>query len=127
MGRSQAPCTNSRECARSDTFNRHWSRRVLGQNAAVLLITDGMERESAERLGPIMERLHKSCSQLLWLNPLLRFDAFAPLAHGIRQMLPHVDAFLPAHNVGSLMQLAEILGRPPARQQAGARPQHQAA
>ncbi len=64
-----------------------------------------------------MERLHKSCRKLIWLNPLLRFDGFEPKAAGVRLMLPHVDAFVPAHNVESLADLARILA--PAHQHQG--------
>jgi uncharacterized protein with von Willebrand factor type A (vWA) domain len=59
-----------------------------------------------------MERLHKSCRRLIWLNPLLRFDGFEPRAGGVKAMLPHVDRFLPVHNLASLEQLAEVLARP---------------
>ncbi|MSQ59324.1 MAG: VWA domain-containing protein [Betaproteobacteria bacterium] len=90
-------------------FNQRWSRRVLGQNAVVLIITDGLERDGGEVLSEAMERLHKSCRKLLWLNPLLRYDGFKPLAQGVRLMLPHVDEFRPAHNVSSLMDLAHAL------------------
>jgi len=90
-------------------FNLRWSRRVLGQNAVVLLISDGLDRDGGAGLGKSMERLRKSCRQLIWLNPLLRFDEFEPLATGVRIMLPHVDAFLPAHNVDSLAELATAL------------------
>ncbi|MFN0313696.1 MAG: vWA domain-containing protein [Burkholderiales bacterium] len=90
-------------------FNQRWSRRVLGQNAVVLLITDGLERDGAKELSGAMERLHKSCRKLLWLNPLLRYDGFEPLAQGVRLMLPHVDEFRPVHNVASLMDLANAL------------------
>lgn len=90
-------------------FNLRWSRRVLGQNALVLLISDGLERDAGPELGEAMERLHKSCRKLLWLNPLLRYEAFEPRAYGVRAMLPHVDAFLPAHNLNSLMDLAHAL------------------
>ena len=90
-------------------FNWRWSRRVLGQNAAVLLITDGLDRDPGEVLPREAERLHKSCRRLLWLNPLLRFDGFEPRAAGIRLLLPHVDHFLPAHNVDSLAQVASLL------------------
>jgi len=92
-------------------FNLRWSRRVLGQNAVVLLISDGLDRDGGAGLGESMERLRKSCRQLIWLNPLLRFDDFEPLATGVRIMLPHVDAFLPAHNVESLAELAAALKR----------------
>lgn len=90
-------------------FNQRWSRRVLGQNAVVLLISDGLDRDVGADLTAQMERLHKSCRRLIWLNPLLRFDGFEPKAAGIRAMLPHVDAFLPAHNIDSLTDLAQAL------------------
>lgn len=91
------------------TFNQHWSRRVLGQNAVVLLISDGLDRDAGADLGGQIERLHKSCHRLIWLNPLLRFEGFEPKAAGVRAMLPHVDAFLPAHNIDSLTDLAQAL------------------
>ena len=90
-------------------FNLRWSRRVLGQNAVLLLISDGLDRELGEGLGGEMERLHKSCRSLIWLNPLLRYDGFEARPAGIRAMLPHVDAFLPVHNIESLKDLARAL------------------
>ena len=90
-------------------FNLGWSRRVLGQSAAVLLISDGLDRDAGAGLSREMERLHKSCRMLLWLNPLLRYEGFEPRPAGIRAMLPHVDAFLPVHNVASLVDLARVL------------------
>ncbi len=99
-------------------FNQHWARRVLCGRATVLLISDGLEHgtpddPSCEGLRFEMERLHKSCRQLIWLNPLLRFDAFQPRAAGIKAMLPHVDRFLPTHNLRSLQQLAQVLTERP--------------
>jgi uncharacterized protein len=96
-------------------FNLRWSRRVLAQNAAVLLITDGLDREGARGLATEMERLRKSCGRLLWLNPLLRYRDFQPLAAGVRTMLPHVDAFLPAHDIDSLAALGNALSETRAR------------
>ncbi len=90
-------------------FNLRWSRRVLGQNAVVLLISDGLDRESGDDLALAMGQLHRSCHRLLWLNPLLRSAQFQPLAKGVRLMLPHVDEFLPVHNVSSLTGLAQAL------------------
>lgn len=90
-----------------DDFNRRWARRVLAQNAAVLLLTDGLERDDAEGLGDAMARLRRSCRRIAWLNPLLRYEGFEPRAAGIAAMLPHVDAFLPMHNLESLEQLAK--------------------
>jgi uncharacterized protein with von Willebrand factor type A (vWA) domain len=96
-------------------FNRTWSRRVLGQGAVVLLITDGLDRDAGAGLGPEMERLHKSCRRLIWLNPLLRYTGFEPRAHGIRAMLPHVDDFRPVHDLDSLSALATALSEAPRR------------
>ncbi len=90
-------------------FNRKWSRRLLGQNAVVLLISDGLDRDIGEGLGAEMERLHKSCRKLVWLNPLLRYEGFQPRPSGVRAMLPHVDAFMPVHNIESLLDLAREL------------------
>jgi uncharacterized protein with von Willebrand factor type A (vWA) domain len=93
-------------------FNHDWSRRVLGQGAVVLLVTDGLDRDGAAGLSENMERLHKSCARLIWLNPLLRWDGFAPKSQGIRAMLPHVDEFRPVHSLASLRTLIESLSRP---------------
>jgi uncharacterized protein with von Willebrand factor type A (vWA) domain len=90
-------------------FNFRWSRRLLAQNACVLLVSDGLDRGDAEGLAEEMARLHRSCRRLLWLNPLLRYDGFEPRASGIASMLPHVDAFLPVHNLASLGELAATL------------------
>ncbi len=93
-------------------FNVDWSRRVLGQGAVVLLISDGLDRDDSALLEREMERLHLSSRRLIWLNPLLRWDSFAPRARGIRAMLPHVDAFRAAHSIASLEALAEAVSDP---------------
>jgi hypothetical protein len=90
-------------------FNARWSRRVLGQGAVVLLITDGLDREDGRGLGDEMERLRKSCRRLIWLNPLLRYERFEPRSLGVRAILPHVDDFRPVHNLESLADLARAL------------------
>lgn len=100
-------------------FNRDWSRRVLGQGALVLFVSDGLDRASSVDLGREMERLHKSCRRLIWLNPLLRYADFQPRAQGIRAILPHVDELRPAHNVNSLSELATALERPLPRREEG--------
>jgi uncharacterized protein with von Willebrand factor type A (vWA) domain len=90
-------------------FNRSWSRRVLGQGATVLLFTDGLEREVGPDLTFEMDRLNRSCRRLVWLNPLLRFDAFQARAGGIRAMLPHVDDFRAIHSLASMEELCRAL------------------
>ncbi|MGH1331657.1 MAG: vWA domain-containing protein [Paracoccaceae bacterium] len=93
-------------------FNRDWSRRVLGQGAVVLLVTDGLDRDDPADLARAAERLHLSARKLIWLNPLLRFDGFAPRAQGIAALMPHVDSFRAGHNIASLAALAEALSKP---------------
>jgi len=97
-------------------FNFKWARRTLGQNACVLLVSDGLDREAGEGLGEEMERLAKSSRYLVWLNPLLRYDKFEARPAGVRAMLPHVDLFLPVHNLKSLVDLAKTLSDPMTRQ-----------
>jgi uncharacterized protein with von Willebrand factor type A (vWA) domain len=101
-------------------FNRRWSRRLLGQGAIVLLISDGLDSDVGDGLAQEMERLAKSCRRLIWLNPLLRYEGFEARPAGIRAMLPFVDDFLPVHNLQSLKQLAEAFTRRPAARGRGA-------
>ena len=95
-----------------EVFNRDWSRRVLGQGSVVLLITDGLDRDDPEALARQMQRLHLSARRVIWLNPLLRWDGFAPKAAGIRAMLPHVDSFRAGHSIASLEALAAAISKP---------------
>jgi len=91
-------------------FNKLWARRVLTQGAIVLLITDGLERDADDTLTFEIDRLHRSCRRLIWLNPLLRFEGFEARAHGIKAMLPYVDEFRPIHNLDSMAGLVASLG-----------------
>lgn len=90
-------------------FNLNWSRRLLAQGAVVLLVTDGLDREGGEGIRVHARRLRKSCRSLIWLNPLLRYRAFAPRAAGIKALLPEVDEHRPVHNLDSLAELAVVL------------------
>jgi uncharacterized protein with von Willebrand factor type A (vWA) domain len=101
-------------------FNRFWSRRVLGQGAVVLLITDGLDRDAGTGLAHQMDRLHRSCRQLIWLNPLLRYEGFEPRSLGMKAMLPYVDEFRPVHNLESLENLIDVISAAAQRQSAAA-------
>ncbi|HRV64661.1 MAG TPA: VWA domain-containing protein, partial [Albidovulum sp.] len=90
-------------------FNRDWSRRVMGQGAVVLLVSDGLDRDTDAGLEQEMERLHLSARRLVWVNPLLRWDGFVPKARGIRAMLPHVDAFRAGHSIATLEALGKAI------------------
>ncbi|HEX7439200.1 MAG TPA: VWA domain-containing protein, partial [Caldimonas sp.] len=97
-----------------DEFNRRWARRLLGSNAALLLITDGLDRDEHGDLSRAAAQLRRHAHRIVWLNPLLRFDAFEPRAGGVRALLPHVDRFLPMHNLASLADLGRALQAPAA-------------
>jgi len=101
-------------------FNRSWSRRVLGQGAVVLMITDGLDRDAGTGLAHEMDRLHRSCRQLIWLNPLLRYEGFEPRSLGMKAMLPYVDEFRPVHNLESLENLIDVISAAAQRQSAAA-------
>ncbi|MSP66809.1 MAG: VWA domain-containing protein [Alphaproteobacteria bacterium] len=100
-------------------FNRRWARRVLGQGAIVLFISDGLDRAAGEGLEAEIERLHKSCRRLIWLNPLLRYEQFQPKSLGVKAILPHVDDFRPLYNLESLADLAQAFGREGPRREEG--------
>ncbi|MCE7983930.1 MAG: VWA domain-containing protein [Caldilinea sp. CFX5] len=91
------------------TFNYEWARRVLNQGAIVMIISDGWDRGEIALLEREMDRLHRSCHRLIWLNPLLGAADYQPLVRGIKAALPHIDDFLPVHNLASLEQLADLL------------------
>jgi uncharacterized protein with von Willebrand factor type A (vWA) domain len=101
-------------------FNRLWSRRVLGQGAVVLLITDGLDRDAGTGLAHEMDRLHRSCRRLIWLNPLLRYEGFEPRSLGMKAMLPYVDEFRPVHNLESLETLVSVISAAAQRHSAAA-------
>jgi len=94
-------------------FNQLWARRFLGANAAVLLVTDGLDRDEHGDLSAAAAQLHRMAHQVVWLNPLLRYEGFQAKASGVRALLPHVDRFLPVHNLASLADLGDALRAPP--------------
>jgi uncharacterized protein len=97
-----------------EQFNRVWARRVLGGNAALLLVSDGLDRDEQGELGRAAAQLKRLAHEVVWLNPLLRFARFEPKAAGMRALLPHVDRFLPVHSLDSLADLGAALRRPSA-------------
>ncbi|MEL7279884.1 MAG: VWA domain-containing protein [Pseudomonadota bacterium] len=98
-----------------ERFNKAWSRRVLSRGAHVLLITDGLERDDLACLDREAARLSLMARHFAWLNPLLRYDGFAPKAGGVRTLLAHVDSFHACHSLDSLQMLSETLAQPNSR------------
>jgi len=93
-----------------ERFNKEWSRRVLTSGAVVILITDGLERDDLALLDREAARLSRSVGQLIWLNPLLRWDGFTPRAGGVRTLLSHTDSVHACHSLDSLQALSTALG-----------------
>src|SRR5919201_3644501 len=91
------------------TFNVHWARRVMRNGPVVLLVSDGWDRGDPELLARELARVQRSCSRLIWLNPLLGSASYEPLTRGMMAALRHVDDFRPVHNLQSLEQLADHL------------------
>ena len=96
-----------------EEFNRLWARRLLGANAALLLVTDGLDRDEHGDLSAAAAQLHRLAHRVVWLNPLLRYEGFEAKASGVRALLPHVDRFLPVHNLASLADLGAALRSAP--------------
>ncbi len=107
-----------------EQFNRQWSRRVLSQGAVVILISDGLDRDGADGLADQMKRLGHSCRRLIWLNPLLRYQAYEPRTIGAKAILPWVDDFRSIHNLNSMADLAGALSQPDSQSDAGIRDWH---
>lgn len=95
------------DCMRA--FNRDWSRRLPLHDALVLFISDGLDRADGEGVAFEMARLRRSCRRLLWLNPLLRYREFRPLAAGVRAILPEVHELRAVHNLNSVAALSEAV------------------
>lgn len=91
------------------TFNQRWGRRVLSRGAVVVIISDGWDRGDIDLLAREMRRLQRSAYRLIWLNPLLGSAGYRPQTVGMAAALPFVDDFLPANNLKSLVQMAQLL------------------
>ena len=90
-------------------FNDGWGRRGLARGAVVLVVSDGWEREDPELVSREMARLARSAYAVVWVNPLKGHPGYEPLSAGMRAALPHVDRFVPGHNLASLEELADTL------------------
>ncbi|HZV20569.1 MAG TPA: VWA domain-containing protein [Hyphomicrobiales bacterium] len=99
-------------------FNKVWARRVLAQNAMVLLFTDGLDRSAGEGIAREARRLRASCRELIWLNPLLRYEDYEPLAAGAAELRQHVSDIRGCHNLNRMADLAAVLSGLPSRPRA---------
>jgi uncharacterized protein with von Willebrand factor type A (vWA) domain len=91
------------------TFNDIWGRRALSRGAAVVIVSDGWERQDANLVAEQMQRLQRAAYAIVWVNPLKGNPDYQPLAGGMRAALPYVDRFVAGHNLASLEELAGVL------------------
>ena len=94
-----------------ETFNRWHAKRVINARTAVMIVSDGYETGEPERLADAMQRLRRRCRRIIWLNPLIGWERYAPDARGMQAALPYVDLFAPAHNLESFAALEPYLAR----------------
>ena len=92
-------------------FNRHHAARVIHSRSCVMIVSDGYETGDAKLLGREMAALAKRCRRIVWLNPMMAWEGYAPVAAGIRAALPHVDLYAPANTLKSLAALEPYLAR----------------
>ncbi len=83
---------------------------MLRRGAVVLIVSDGWERGDVSQLRREMRYLQHRCHRLIWLNPHLGYTGYEPLVEGMAAALPHIDDFLPIHNLQTLQALADRLG-----------------
>jgi uncharacterized protein len=93
------------------TFNRWHAARVIHSRSVVMIVSDGYETGDAALLGREMARLAKRCRRIVWLNPMMAWEGYAPEAKGIKAALPHIDLYAPANTLKSLAALEPYLAR----------------
>jgi uncharacterized protein len=93
------------------TFNRWHAARVLHSRSCVMIVSDGYETGDAKLLGREMAALAKRCRRIVWLNPMMAWQGYAPEAAGIKAALPHVDLYAPANTLKSLSELEPYLAK----------------
>jgi uncharacterized protein with von Willebrand factor type A (vWA) domain len=99
----------TRIAANIDRLVRTWGRRGVLRGAVVVICSDGLERGAPDRLGRAAARLRRSVHRVVWVNPLAGDPRFAPTQRGMAAALPHVDVFLPGHDLASLEDLVAVL------------------
>jgi uncharacterized protein with von Willebrand factor type A (vWA) domain len=93
------------------TFNRWHAARVLHSRSCVMIVSDGYETGDARLLGREMAALAKRCRRIVWLNPMMAWEGYAPEAAGIKAALPHIDLYAPANTLKSLIDLEPYLAK----------------
>lgn len=93
------------------TFNRWHAARVIHSRTVVMIVSDGYETGDAALLGREMAALGRRCRRIVWLNPMMAWEGYAPEAAGIKAALPYVDLYAPANTLKSLTALEPYLAK----------------
>jgi uncharacterized protein len=93
------------------TFNRWHAARVLHSRSCMMIVSDGYETGDAKLLGREMAALARRCRRIVWLNPMMAWEGYAPEAAGIKAALPHIDLYAPANTLKSLTELEPYLAK----------------
>ena len=107
----RAPAAAPESAKAWQSFNRWHAARVLHSRSCVMIVSDGYETGDARLLGREMAALARRCRRIVWLNPMMAWEGYAPEAAGIKAALPHVDLYAPANTLKSLTELEPYLAK----------------
>lgn len=94
-----------------EAFNRQHAARVLNSRSVVMVVSDGYDTGDPQKLGESLAKLRRRCKRIVWLNPMIGWSGYEPVAGGMAAALPHIDLFAPAHNLESLAALEPYLAK----------------
>lgn len=92
-------------------FNQWHAKRVLNSRSCVMILSDGYDTGDPQRLGEELRRLRRRCRRIVWLNPMMGWEGYAPEARAMKAALPHIDVLAPAHSLDSLAALEPVLAK----------------
>lgn len=94
-----------------EAFNRHYAKRTVHGRTVIMILSDGYDTSPPELLNAELSRLKKRAKSLVWLNPMMAWKGYEPVARGMEAALPHIDLLAPAHNLDSLAALEPYLAK----------------
>lgn len=90
-------------------FLDRWGQRGTARGAVVVIVSDGWERSGVDVLSAQMRRLHALAYRVVWVNPHVGKDGYAPVQQGIRAVLPYCDDLVAGHSMATFDELAGVV------------------